>query len=101
MSVIHHKSYIGVAVLVASLASSARANPIPPQQLTVDGASPHVYKSIGGNQLRLHVFGPESATPRDRRPAIVFFLAAVGWRGRSLSSCPKRITLPNVAWLRS
>ena len=84
MSVIHHKNYIGVAVLVASLASSARANPIPPQQLTVDGATAHVYKTIGGNQLRLHVFGPESATPQDRRPAIVFFFSG-GWLEGSIT----------------
>ena len=84
MSVIHHKNYIAVALLVASLASSARANPIPPQQLTVDGATAHVYKTIGGNQLRLHVFGAENATLQDRRPAIAFFFSG-GWLEGSIT----------------
>jgi acetyl esterase/lipase len=36
------------------------------------------YKTVGGNQLQLHVFYPEGHSPSDRRPAIVFFFGG-GW----------------------
>lgn len=57
----------------------AQPTPIPvaPQPTTVEGATAHVYKSIGGSQLRLHVFSPNSSGPHTR-PAIVFFFGG-GW----------------------
>jgi acetyl esterase/lipase len=66
---------IGVLVfgLLAPLAAAAQPAPVPPQPLTVEGAAAHVYKSIGGVDLRLHVFAPAAAASGARHPAIVFF----------------------------
>jgi acetyl esterase/lipase len=46
------------------------------QAISIEGASAHIYKSIDGIDLRLHVFGsePEMAA----KPAIVFFFGG-GW----------------------
>lgn len=50
---------------------------IAPQPRTIEGATPHVYKSIDGIELRLHVFAPmQTGTPP--RAAIVFFFGG-GW----------------------
>jgi acetyl esterase/lipase len=79
-----YKSYFAVGFFVALLASSVRADPVPPQQLTVDGATAHVYKTVGGNQLRLHVITPANAAPEEPRPAIAFFFSG-GWREGSIT----------------
>jgi acetyl esterase len=62
--------------LAASLLASAQTAPIAPQPLTIDGATTHVYKSVGGHDLRLHVFSPAGASKKN--PAIVFFFGG-GW----------------------
>ena len=41
--------------------------------------TPHVYKTVGGRALQLHVVKPEGWQPADRRPAIVFFHGGA-WR---------------------
>ncbi len=49
--------------------------------LEIEGFTPDhtpVYKTVGGVELRLHVFTPACHRPADRRPAIVFFFGG-GW----------------------
>jgi acetyl esterase/lipase len=67
-----------LAALLFQLASWAQTPATAPQPATLEGASAHVYKTIQGTELRLHVFGAEPATPATRRPAIVFFFGG-GW----------------------
>src|SRR5262245_59467887 len=52
--------------------------PAPPQPLTIEGAVTHVYKSIKGVELRLHIFTPPGAASSQARPAIIFFSGG-GW----------------------
>ena len=65
--------------LVAALPVSAQTTPVAPQPLTIEGATTHVYKSVGGHELRLHVFGAVGASAGTRSPAIVFFFGG-GWQ---------------------
>ena len=39
-----------------------------------------VYKSVGGRELKLHVFEPAGLKATDKRPAILFFFGG-GWQG--------------------
>jgi len=48
------------------------------QPLSIEGAVTYVYKSIGGAELRLHVFNPPNHALSMPRPAIVFFFGG-GW----------------------
>jgi acetyl esterase/lipase len=50
--------------------------------LPLEPARQLIYKTVGQRNLRLHVFGPEGHTARDRRPAIVFIHGG-GWSGGS------------------
>ena len=45
---------------------------IAPQPASIEGAQTHVYKSIDGIDLRLHVFSPPDHLASMKRPAIVF-----------------------------
>jgi len=65
------------ACVVALALSSAQA-PIAPQPTAIDGAVTHVYKSVGGVELRLHVFSPADHRATNRKAAIVFFFGG-GW----------------------
>jgi acetyl esterase/lipase len=51
---------------------------------TLQGATSHTYKSIGGAQLRLHVFAP-AVKPARPVPAVVFFYGG-GWMWGEVSS---------------
>jgi acetyl esterase/lipase len=44
-----------------------------PQALHINGSKPFVYKTVGGADLRLHVFRSAAHKPGDRSPAVVFF----------------------------
>lgn len=74
----HGKFRVLVPMLFVPLLTWAQTPSLPPQPLTVDGATAHVYKSIGGHQLRLHVFSPRNSSTSVRKPAIVFFFGG-GW----------------------
>jgi acetyl esterase/lipase len=63
---------------VLAAAQAIPANVVP-QPAAIDGAVAHVYKRIGGAELRLHVFSPPRAAPDKRLAAIVFFFGG-GWR---------------------
>jgi acetyl esterase/lipase len=52
---------------------------IAPQPMTIEGAAAHVYKSIDGIDLRLHVFAP-AETKAAPGAAIVFFFGGA-WTG--------------------
>jgi acetyl esterase/lipase len=54
---------------------------VPPQPLTIEGAIPHIYKSIDGVELRLHVFNPPNQSASAKRAAIVFFFGGGFVRG--------------------
>lgn len=73
MSTVHSTFRVVVPMLLVPLLTFAQTASVPPQPMTVDGATSHVYKSIGGDQLRLHVFSTGSPNSIARRPAIVFF----------------------------
>ncbi len=64
--------------LFTPLVALAQTAPIAPQPLAIEGATTHVYKSIGGNDLRLHVFSPARVTAPAPTPTIVFFFGG-GW----------------------
>jgi len=74
---------VPVMMLFAPLLTFEQAPPVAPQPTAVDGATTHVYKSIGGTELRLHVFKPASPETLTRRPAIVFFFGG-GWNRGSV-----------------
>ena len=58
---------VAAAALVGSLRGAVDARQAPPQPTTVAGAVGHVYKTVGGHELRLHVFEPSGWKPGDRR----------------------------------
>jgi acetyl esterase len=69
-------------IVLAVGLSASRLNaqePIAPQPMTIEGAAAHVYKSIDGIDLRLHVFAT-AETKVAHRAAIVFFFGG-GWTG--------------------
>jgi acetyl esterase/lipase len=66
------------AVFVATLAVSLAAQQaLPPQPTSIEGASAHVYKTVSGTELRLHVFSPGNGRSTST-PAVVFFFGG-GW----------------------
>lgn len=44
-----------------------------PQPLHINGSKPYVYKTVGGADLRLHVFSPPGHKVDQTKPAAVFF----------------------------
>ena len=71
-----------LVTLFLSLLVLAQTPAVALQPATVDGATSHVYKSIGAEALRLHVFSPSS--PAAPAPGIVFFFGG-GWTGGSVT----------------
>lgn len=56
----------------------AQSASVPPQPTSIEGAVTHVYKTIDGIELRLHVFNPPDHRASDQQSAIVFFFGG-GW----------------------
>lgn len=50
-------------------------------QLSFEGASTEVYKTVGEEPLKIHIFHPPATTPAPR-PAVVFFFGG-GWKSGS------------------
>ena len=72
------------SLLLATIAAGQGAGQAAaPQPTTIPGAASHIYKSINGVDLRLHVFTPPGQRPGDRRPAIVLFFGG-GWNQGSI-----------------
>lgn len=84
MSAPQIKLRVVVPTLFLPLLAFAQTASLPPQPLTVNGATAYVYKSIGGDQLRLHAFTPESSRGIARKPAIVFFFGG-GWTSGAIT----------------
>jgi acetyl esterase/lipase len=63
-------------LLLVPLASVNQASQVASQPTRVEDAAAHVYKTVDGIELRLHVF--DSGASALRRPAIVFFFGG-GW----------------------
>lgn len=72
-----------VGALVVALLASTQPAAVTPQPTAIDGAATYLYKSVGEDQLRLHVFSPRDpgALPR---PAIIFFFGG-GWTNGSVT----------------
>jgi acetyl esterase len=85
MTTVHIKRRLVLPMLVVPLLTFAQPPSVSsPQPATIDGATTHVYKSVGGSELRLHVFGTDGPDIIARKPAIVFFFGG-GWRGGSVT----------------
>jgi acetyl esterase/lipase len=80
MNTVRTKCPVVVSILLLPLLTFAQTPTVAPQPKTIDGASPYVYKSISGDELRLHVFRTGPPDTINRRPAIVFFFGG-GWTG--------------------
>jgi acetyl esterase/lipase len=76
-----------VAVPVMALAQTAAAP--APQPATIEGATSHVYKTVGRDELRLHVFTSDHAESRARKPAIVFFFGGAWTQGTIMQFVPQ------------
>ena len=49
-----------------------------PQPLHINGSTPFIYKTVGGADLRLHVFSSARRTAGRKSPAVVYFFGG-GW----------------------
>ena len=78
MSVVRTTCRVAVPILFFPMWILAQTASIPPQPTKVAGATSYVYKSIGGVELRLHVFNPRGGGTVTQRPAILFFFGG-GW----------------------
>jgi len=83
MSAVHAKWRVLVPLLLVPLSTFGQTASVAPQPTAVDGATAYVYKSVGTDQLRLHVFSAGSPDSAARRPAIVFFFGG-GWTAGSV-----------------
>jgi hypothetical protein len=87
-----------LCALVLGLAAIDLAAQTPaPQPTSLPGSSPHVYKTIGDTELRLHVFSPAGERTASLRPAIIFSSVEAGSPARSSSSCRSPNTWPSAA----
>lgn len=68
--------------MAGAAAIAAHAQPANPD--SIPGAEARVYKTIGDNDLALHIFQPAEGNPRALRPAIVFFFGG-GWKGGTVN----------------
>jgi len=68
-----------IGALLFAVSFSATVSPIASaQELAPDAVKP--YKTVGGVELKLHIFQPDGHQATDKRPAIVFFFGG-GWTG--------------------
>ena len=76
-------------VFVAALgASPAAQQSLPPQPASIEGAAAHVYKTISGVELRLHVFSPGHSNSTSS-PAVVFFFGGAWTSGTVTQFVPQ------------
>lgn len=83
MSAIYARCRVLAPMLLVPLLTFAQPA-VPPQSRSIGEATAYVYKSIGGDRLRLHVFSPGNRSTIAPRPAIVFFFGG-GWAGGSVA----------------
>ena len=83
--------HLPLPVFIATLAASIAAQQSPPPQpLSIEGAAAHVYKTVSGNELRLHVFSPRHGTSKSM-PAVIFFFGG-GWHSDTLQEMDAFLT---------
>ena len=70
-----------ILIFCFSIPVVAQESVIAPQPLSIEGATTHVYKSINGTELRLHVFSPPNHSSARKRPAILFFFGGAWTSG--------------------
>lgn len=94
MNICTAKACAVAVILLAPMMGLGQAPFIPqeamtaPQPETLEGSRPHVYKSIGGANLRLHVYDRRSKSDV-RSPAIVFFFGGSWTIGSVLHFVPQ------------
>ena len=71
-------------------ASIAAQQSPAPQPLSIEGAAAHVYKTVSGTELRLHVFSPRHGTSKSM-PAVIFFFGG-GWHSDTLQEMDAFLT---------
>ena len=77
------------AVFITILAASIAAQEsLPPQPTSIEGAAAHVYKTVSGTELRLHVFSPRSGTSKSM-PAVIFFFGGAWTSGTVTQFVPQ------------
>jgi acetyl esterase/lipase len=77
------------SVVVATLATSLAAQQsLPPQPASIEGAAAHVYKTVSGIELRLHVFSPGHGNST-AKPAVVFFFGGAWTSGTVTQFVPQ------------
>jgi len=86
-------SACAVLVLCMPIWALAKNAAIEPQPLAITGAITHVYKSIDGAELRLHVFNPPNHHASVKRAAIVFFFGGAWTYGSVEKFVPQSIHL--------
>jgi acetyl esterase/lipase len=69
-----------IVCLCVSSVTATQTPDVPPQPTAIEGAVTHVYKSIAGADLRLHVFAP-SRQATERTSAILFFFGGAWTNG--------------------
>jgi len=74
------QTFYAVLSLCIPILTIAQNAYVQPQPTAIEGATTYVYKSVDGDELRLHVFSPSNHRPAIKRPAIVFFFGG-GWVG--------------------
>jgi len=74
----------------------AKTVPGQPQLLSITGAITHIYKSVDGAELRLHVFNPPRDVATDKRAAIVFFYGGAWARGSIEKFVPQAMHLAQL-----
>jgi acetyl esterase len=82
----------GQPVLAVPAQSSICPQTLPPRPLSIEGSTAHVYKSIQGVDLRLHVFAP-ARRQSDKLPALVYFYGG-GWMAGNVT-----VAVPEAKYL--
>jgi acetyl esterase/lipase len=86
--------YGATLFVVVGAALTLAQGPIAPQPETISGATSHVYKSVDGIDLRIHVFGPQTLNGSPV-PAIVFFFGGAWTNGSVEQFVPQAKYLAN------
>lgn len=86
-----HPFVRSVLLGIACILSSAAAKERETTPLTLPGSEPHVFRTIGDIELRLHVVKPEDWKKNDSRPCLVSFFGG-GWN----SGTPER----SISWAK-
>jgi arylsulfatase A-like enzyme/acetyl esterase/lipase len=85
------------AGLLVCVGSTAVASDVPAADQTI------VYKTVGDDALKLHIYTPTNHQASDRRPAIVFFHGG-GWRGGGFmqfsGQCEFLASRSAIRWVR-